>query len=112
MNKCKCTPLSIGRVRRGGGVRIRGGVSIRQSYSDFNERGNNLTGVENGHNTGLYTHTHKHKTVILALHNNKSLSDELMAYCRMRHIKGSLVENIINFELIHFNQLQLNIGRS
>ncbi len=25
---------------------------IRQSDSDFNERGNNLAGVENGYNTG------------------------------------------------------------
>ncbi len=62
--------------------------------------------------THTHTHKHKHKTVILALHNHKSLSDELMAYCRMRHIKGSLVGNIIHFELIHFNQLQLNIGHS
>ncbi len=35
-----CYPLNIGRFR----VRIRGGVRIRQSYNDFNERGNNLSG--------------------------------------------------------------------
>ncbi len=39
-------PPSIGRfrVRCGGGVRARGGVRIKQSDSDFNERGNNLAG--------------------------------------------------------------------
>ncbi len=31
----------------GGGVRIRGGVGIRQSRSDFNERVHNLVGVQN-----------------------------------------------------------------
>ncbi len=31
----------------GGGVRIRGGVGIRQSGSDFNEGVHNLAGVQN-----------------------------------------------------------------
>ncbi len=31
---------------------IRGGVRIRQSYSDFNKRAIIWQGVENGHNTG------------------------------------------------------------
>ncbi len=41
-------PPSIGRlrVRCGGGVRIRGGVGIRQSGSDFNEGMHNLAGVQ------------------------------------------------------------------
>ncbi len=41
-------PLVIGRFRRrcGGGVRIRGGVGIRQSGSDFNEGMHNLAGVQ------------------------------------------------------------------
>ncbi len=39
---------SVGRfrVRCGGGVRIRGGVGIRQSGSDFNEGMHNLAGVQ------------------------------------------------------------------
>ncbi len=40
------TPLVLVGVR----VKCGGGVRIRQSDSDFNERGNNLAGVENGHN--------------------------------------------------------------
>ncbi len=41
-------PPSIGRFRSrcGGGVRIRGGVGIRQSGSDFNEGMHNLAGVQ------------------------------------------------------------------
>ncbi len=41
-------PHSIGRFRSrcGGGVRIRGGVGIRQSGSDFNEGMHNLAGVQ------------------------------------------------------------------
>ncbi len=34
-----------------GGAMIRGGARIKQSDSDFNERGNTLAGVENRHNT-------------------------------------------------------------
>jgi len=39
-------PPSIGRfrVRCGGEVKIRGGIRIRQSDSNFTERGNNLAG--------------------------------------------------------------------
>ncbi len=37
-------PIGRFRVRCGGGVRIRGVVRIRQSDSDFNKRGNNLSG--------------------------------------------------------------------
>ncbi len=45
-------PPSIGRfrVRCGGGVRIRGGVKIRQSDSDFKEGVIIWQGVKNGHN--------------------------------------------------------------
>ncbi len=46
LTPARLLPPSNGRfrVRCGGGVRIRGGIRIRQSYSDFNERGNNLSG--------------------------------------------------------------------
>ncbi len=46
LTPARLLPPSIGRfrVRCGGGVRIRCGVRIRQSYRDFKERGNNLAG--------------------------------------------------------------------
>ncbi len=58
LNPCRCcaefctlpdyAPPSIGRfrVRCGGGVRIRGGVGIRQLGSDFKEGMHNLAGVQ------------------------------------------------------------------
>ncbi len=48
------TPPSIGRfrVRGGGGVRIRGGLGLGNQIAISTRGGNNLAGVENGHNTG------------------------------------------------------------
>ncbi len=47
MTPARLLPPSIGRFR----VRCGGGVRIRLSGSDFKERGNHLSGLENGHNT-------------------------------------------------------------
>ncbi len=78
-NSCRCcaeictlpdyAPPSIGRFwsRCGGGVRIRGGVGIRQSGSDFNEGMHNLAGVQISAQHRPETRTHNLSITSLTL---------------------------------------------
>ncbi len=92
-------PPSIGRfrVRCGGGVRVRGGVRIRQSYSDLKERGNNLAGGRKWaqHRKAPDLHWNEWDCVALSLHvtccvnRTLALTSFFVIWC-----KGDIIQSV------------------